>query len=181
MTQYISLDTEGTDIKKTDYRAGTGYATGISIACRPVDTPDRVISAYFPVRHTEDNIDANTLTELTKLIETHPRIIMHNAKHDIVALDTIGIKRKQFYCTLLMIHFLHENLPSKTLDAVSKFILGDEGKQKSAEWEFWLAAVGWGPEFPARVMAEYACHDAELPLLIFEKIYKKFKAEGFDG
>lgn len=184
MSQYISVDTEGSDLDKTDMRDGTGYAVGLSVACRPRVDGRPLYSAYYPIDHETDNIDKELYGQVKYVIEHHPRVVYHNAKHDILSLNTLGIKRDfGFYDTMGMTHWLYEELrwSKYGLDFLAKRFLKDEGKKRSPEFELWLLAVGWGRKFPAKVMEEYAAYDTELTLRLFEYLYPKFKREGFDG
>jgi DNA polymerase I-like protein with 3'-5' exonuclease and polymerase domains len=179
----MAVDTETTDIEKTDLRDGTGFAYGISAA---VHLNSTYYATYFPVAHTKDNIDDTTKLALFNLISTRKRIIFHNAKFDIVALQTTGFKDKfgiggiRYYCTMLMAHMLNENVP-KGLDWLAKHELKEDGKNKPPDWELMFAIYGWSPDFPANIMAKYATEDAVLALKLFEKLYPYFVESGFDG
>jgi DNA polymerase I-like protein with 3'-5' exonuclease and polymerase domains len=186
-SEYIAVDTEGSDIKKTDLRAGTGYAYGISVACRPPGS-STIYSAYFPIAHTRDNVDETLKAQIKDLIEKHKRVVFHNAKHDILALKYMRtleiIRNSGFYDTMLMAHFLYENLKWSGfgLDWCAKYFLGeDEGKANKGLFEHLLTLFGWTPNFPAKEMGVYAAQDAELTLRLFEKFYREFKKQGFDG
>jgi DNA polymerase I-like protein with 3'-5' exonuclease and polymerase domains len=186
LSPVIAVDTEGTELKTkknsyigTDYRDGTGFAYGISLACRVTD--DTVLSLYFPLKHDADNVSPAVAAKLKTLIEIHQCVVYHNAKHDIVALATLGITRNtKYYCTLLMAHWIDENQVSKSLDAIAKLLLG-EGKEMSSVFQNVLKIFGWTPAFPARIMATYAGADADRTLRIFERMIAEFKRQGFDG
>lgn len=188
LSQYISIDTEGSDIKKTDLRAGTGYAYGVSGACRPPGSRT-IFSAYFPVAHTRDNVDDVLRRPLKVLVETHPRVIFHNAKHDILALKFLKtleiIRNDRFYDTMIMAHFLYENLNHSRfkLDWCAKNFLNEEGGKANKDplFQAYLTLFGWHEDFPAKEMGIYAAMDAELTLRLFEFLYKDFKRQGFDG
>lgn len=185
-SEYIAVDTEGTDIKKTDLRAGTGFAYGVSIACRPPGST--IYSAYFPVAHTRDNIPDKLREPLKTLVENHKRVVYHNAKHDILALKflkTLPIFRNMnFYDTMMMAHFLYENLKWSGFGlewCTKHFLDEDDGKKNKGLFEAYLAFFGWTPDFPAKEMGDYAIYDAELTLRLFEFFYRDFKKQGFDG
>jgi DNA polymerase I-like protein with 3'-5' exonuclease and polymerase domains len=185
MSSYIAVDTEGTDIKTTDLRDGTGFAYGVSVACRPPLGDRPIYSAYFPLAHTRDNVDKETRAQLKALVEIHKRVIYHNSKHDIPALRTVDIERStNFYDTMLMCHWCFEQYTWSgfSLDwCVKKFLDGDDGKKNKGAFEALLAFFGWTPDFPAKEMGEYAAYDTELTLRLFEFVYPIFKREGFDG
>lgn len=179
----VAVDTEGTDAKKTDIRAGTGFSYGISVALKHETD---IYSAYFPVAHTEDNISGVMSDKLFYLLSTRPTLVMHNAKYDLEAFRTIkGFEPlseiKNYYCTMLMAHMINENWPSKGLDWLSKNLLKKPGKAKPPIWEFWMTAVGWSPDFPADVMGPYSGVDTELTLELFFFLIGEFKKQGFDG
>lgn len=175
----MSLDTETTDIFETDIRCGTGFAYGISAAVRYDDT---YYTAYFPVAHDEKNISDELKEVFFHLIRSRARIIFHNAKFDLPAMRTTGYSYGyiRWYCTLLMAHFLNENVPKK-LDWLAKNELHEPGKNKPPEWEMMFAIYGWSPSFPAEIMKLYACEDAVLALKLYFHLEPKFKAAGFDG
>lgn len=183
-SQYIAIDTEGTDIKKTDLRAGTGWAYGGSVACRPVGQ-SKIYSAYFPIKHTVGNVSDDLIEAFRLMTEKHERVVYHNAKHDILALRTMDIERStNFYDTMLMAHWLHEEFTftGLSLDWCTKHFLDeDDGKKNKGIFEEVLKVVGWSPDFPAELMGEYAAYDTELTLRLFEYLYPFFKKQGFDG
>lgn len=177
----LAVDTEGTDAKKTDLRDGTGFAYGISLAFRLSDGP--VESAYFPIKHTTGNVDQDTWDAIKILIEGHRCVVGHNyLKHDTLALKTLNIDRKGIiFDTMNMAHWLFEQFTFTGfgLDWCAKFFLKDEGKKKGPEFDFWLTAIGWHPDFPAHVMGIYAAYDTDMTLRLFEFLLPKFIAEGF--
>jgi ribonuclease D len=172
----VAVDTE-TDGK--DVRTQEGICIGISVA---IKERDEVFSSYFPLNHTKGNVEDETKKLLFDLLCTKKRIIFHNAKFDLESLETVGLNLKhiKWYCTLLMAHMLNENKP-KSLDWLSKNVLGREGKKKSELWEALFKIYGWSRVFPVEVMCEYASVDAEETLLLFYKFYPYFVKSGFDG
>lgn len=184
LSPVLAVDTEGTSFESTDYRDGTGYGFGISISGR--DSNNAIFSVYFPIRHTLGNVSESIREALSKIVENHPVVVFHNLKHDVVALETMGIKRDllslvlKTYDTMLMQHFINENIVNKGLDALGNLYFG-RGKATDEVFKAALVAFGWHPNFPAHIMAIYAAMDAELTLLIFEKLYPYFKKQGFDG
>lgn len=182
-SEYIAVDTEGTDIHKTDLRNGTGYAYGKGIACRPVGS-SIIYSAYFPIKHTRDNVESEMVSAAKLLVEKHKRVVYHNSKHDILALKTLDtIRNFDFYCTMQMAHWLYEQYTWSGfgLDWCAKFFLKDEGKKKSELFKAYLTLFGWHPDFPQDEMGIYCSYDAEMTLRLFEFLYRDFKKQGFDG
>lgn len=170
----LSVDTESNG---RDYRHDPLAKTiGISYA----DSPST--GAYFPFHHEMgQNLGPIEFGNVKRKIESADAIVCHNIKHDTLALDNLGIniRQKKLYCTMLMAHWVNENLPNKSLEYVSKHY-GGRPKDKSDLMEKFIKHFGWG-SVPVLVMTPYAERDAELPYFLFEKIYPMFQAEGFDG
>lgn len=184
-SQYIAVDTEGWGIG-TAIKDGSAYTTGLSVACRPPGNPGEreKYSTYVAYEHEKDNSPVEIQEAMRRIISMHPRVVMHNAPHDIPALEYLDIPlTKKFYCTMHMFHWLYEQYrwSKYGLDFCSEKWLKKPGKAKGPEFVFWLDAVGWGRKFPVRAITPYACQDAETTLELFEYIYPKFKREGFDG
>jgi hypothetical protein len=175
LAEVMAVDTE---TNGKDIRDGRGYAIGISAA---VFVDGTFYSAYFPVAHTKDNVSDDLKKNLFWLISTRI-IIFHNAKFDMPSLATAGydLGYVRWYCTMMMSHFLNENIP-KGLDWLAKNELKEPGKNKPPEWEFMFAMYGWSPDFPALIMALYAAEDAVLTLKLFFRAYPSFVKSGFDG
>jgi ribonuclease D len=173
-TMAVDTETNGKDV-----RDGRGFCIGISAA---VKLNDIYHSAYFPVAHTSSNVTDSQKKFLFNLIASRERILMHNAKFDIISLQTAGFvqEMKRWYCTMLMAHMLNENSP-KGLDWLARNALNIPGKKKPPEWEAWFAIYGWDPRFPAAVMGLYAGEDAVLCYKLFEAMYPHFVNSGFDG
>jgi DNA polymerase-1 len=178
MTRILSVDTESNG---RDYRHDPqAKTTGVSVATSTEG------GDYFPFQH-ELGVNHVWPTfygahyHLKKFIESADVVLMHNAKHDILALENIGInvRHKNYYCTMLEAHFVNENLPNKGLDYVSKWC-GGEPKNASKLMGKFIKHMGWGA-IPVEVMRPYAENDACLPLHIHNKLYPTFVAEGYDG
>ena len=176
--EYLAIDTETTG-EEFDIRSGAGYAIGLSIAFRPIRGAS-IVSAYFPVRHFDWNYSQHHLSQLKEIIESQEQtLIFHNAKHDLVSLETIGIHADgPYYDTMLMAHLLDENEPSKALDYLAKKYLGDS-KQRSELLQAAIKAVGW-KMLPSYMVQEYAAHDAVLCLRLFEEFIAKWLEEELD-
>ncbi len=170
----IAIDTETNGL---DIRDGRGFCVGSSAA---VKYAGEYYTAYFPVAHYEGNIDDETKDLFFQVISTRLRVVMHNAKFDLVSLKTAGHSGKfvRWYCTMLMAHMLNENIP-KGLDWLAQNELKEPGKVKKDFKSIWK--MGLGHMIPVAEMEEYACVDAELPLKLFERQYPYFVKSGFDG
>lgn len=141
------------------------------------------VEEYMAVGHLQDNNYTleSAKERLLSLVGAHTHIIFHNASADLQFLDREGIDlwNSNWYCTMLMAHWVNENLMNKGLDAVGKHYVG-EGKTYSTEMEDIKLALGW--EFiPRYLMESYALQDVRLPLKIFRELYPQFVSEGFDG
>lgn len=168
---YVAIDTESNG---KDLRAGEGYTMGISVAYRLGTFP--IFRAYFPIRHYDWNYDQERITQLKETIESLDCVLFHNAKHDLVALENCSISyRGKFYDTMLMAHLVNENYFSKALDWLSREIL-DDHKDRSKDMDQFLKAFGWGMA-PSWMVREYAEHDADLTLRLFEYFLPRFTAE----
>lgn len=169
---YVAIDTES-DAK--DLRDGTGRTMGLSAAFRLGTFP--VFRAYFPIRHFDWNYDSERVAKLTEVVTNLDHVIFHNAKHDIVALDNLGMPyHNKFSDTMLMAHLVNENSFSKGLDWQAKNILEIPGKDRSHEMDLFIKAFGWGMS-PSWMIEEYAAHDAYLTLLLFEHYAPIFNQE----
>lgn len=173
--QVLFVDTETT---LEDIRDGRGFCMGVSLHFYGPNHATR--SAYFPFRHNIGNIPQSLLSQLKRVIEEAPCIVFHNAKFDLVSLRTLGINYTgKFYDTMLMMHMIDENLPSKALDYCVKAYTGQKGKVYSDAFLAMKKVMGWNG-IPATIMEPYAINDAEITGVLFNTIYDIFEREGFD-
>jgi DNA polymerase I-like protein with 3'-5' exonuclease and polymerase domains len=174
LANVMAVDTETNGL---DIRDGTGFCVGISTA---IAMSGVYYYSYFPVAHYMDNIDEQTRELLFNLISTRDKIVMHNAKFDLVSLSTAGFKGEfiRWYCTLMMAHFLNENVP-KGLDWLSRNELKNPGKVKKDFTGIWR--MGLGHMIPVAEMELYAGIDSVRTLQLFERLYPRFVKSGFDG
>lgn len=175
------IDTEG---NARDYRHDPLAQTmGISLAWRPSPTAP-VQSIYFPYYHLIGlNLGLHHLDQIKALIEAHPCLVFHNAKYDILALENLGInvRHKKFYDTMLMGHWINENMLNKGLDAMSR-LYGGQPKNRPEIMTRFIKTPGLGWQYiPADMMAEYSANDAFITYELFEKLYPIFCEEGYDG
>lgn len=167
----IAVDTESNG---KDLRAGEGKTMGLSAAFQLGTFP--IFRAYFPFRHFDWNYSQDVLAQLKEVLESHDCLIFHNAKHDLVALESLGISYEgKFYDTMLMAHLLNENYQSKGLDYLSRTLL-DDRKDRSENMDAFLKAFGWGMA-PSEMIQEYAAHDAYLTLRLFKHFEPLFNEE----
>lgn len=166
---FIDTETNGENIKD-----GRGHTIGVSIDFSLVKGDDS-FSYYFPFRHDQGNLDRSYLSKLKELIEPKP-VAFHNAPHDLMTMDSLGIKTNwDFYCTLLLAHRVDENMLSYSLDSLSKN-LGYDGKARDDQFKRIINIFGWAGTPPSH-MAEYAATDASLCHRLFDHYYPLYENE----
>jgi DNA polymerase I len=175
----LAVDTETT--VGGDVRDGRDFCMGISAA---FEFPGLgLVSNYFPFRHKNGpNLHKTSLAQLKELLEYHDKLIFHNAKFDLVSLQTIGINYTgRFYDTMLMAHMVNENEPlqGKGLDSLTKYYLNDPGKRKSDEFTGFIKAFGWNM-VPSYLMHEYGSYDSELTFRLFRYLQDEWDAQDLD-
>lgn len=172
----VGCDTEGTNIEQ-DYRDGRGWGTGISLAIRM----GIIFGGYYPFRHPEGNLTEEEKYRLRNAIRNFKgHLIFHNAKHDLVALHTLGIDYPgKFYDSLLLCHLLNETYPyDKSLEQCSKHYLGDEESKDDTLVRTYAGVVqGQWHLIPAELMGPYAIHDAVLALRLTEVVLPRLLNE----
>ena len=172
----VAVDTETTGF---GIRDGTDHAYGVSLSAR--NKKGTLYSAYYPIRHRlaggdldPDNMTEEVYKQVKEVVENAPLVVFHNAKFDLVSLETLDIYRRlDFVCTLILAHLIDENRPaSKSLDNCTKYYLGYYGKEKSDVLEVFIKHFGWD-KIPAAMMDRYAEVDARVTLELYEKLIKK--------
>lgn len=179
LSKAFSADVMAVDTETTggDIRDGRGYCVGISAAVKAQDT---YYHSYFPVAHAEENISSESKELLYQIIGSRT-IVFHNAKFDLTSMETAGYpgKYKKWYCTMMMAHFLNENEP-KSLDYLSKRILGSKGKEENKKF-IGMWQLNLGHLIPVAEMRFYAGIDTVRTLQLFYRMYPYFVKSGFDG
>ena len=161
---YLAVDTE-TWGKEYDLRDGRGSANGLSIAYH---FAGGIVSEYFGFRNPHGSRTVAEQAVIGGLLQSHPCLIFHNAKFDLVSLSTIGINYTgKFYDTMLMSHLIDENTMSKGLDHLAHLYLKDPGKKKEDIFVNSLKYFGW-KNLPVDCVRAYAAYDAELTLRLWE-------------
>lgn len=164
-----AVDTETTGFGVKD---GHDFLMGISVAYRM--GAFGLMSAYFPFRHESDNLPMEWSKDLFSALEHHP-LVFHNLKFDLHSLATIGfVPQGKLFDTLNMAHMVNEEWPSKSLDWLSRKLLGD-GKTKDRV-QGWTEGFGWA-SVPPGLMAPYAEKDAELTLRLFECLWPQMQEQ----
>lgn len=176
----MHLDTESNGQSLKDER---GHAIGISIDYE-VDGGFGY-SYYFPFRHKpeyEANLDFSYRDGIKELIENSGReIVAHHARHDILALNSLGIQIPglNFRCTMLLAHDCDENKLSYRLDYISRE-LGLPGKARDKHFDNCIKLLGWDG-MPPSSMSEYASTDASLLRPIMDHYLPIYEAEDETG
>ena len=117
---------------------------------------------------------------LRNLFATREALVFHNAAYDLKRLERkFGYRHKgRFYDTMLMIHWVNENLQNYSLDAQSK-AYGGKPKNRSPQMQFIIDHMGWKC-VPFKLMREYSANDAWITHELFNKVIEEFRAQGFD-
>lgn len=172
--QTIGIDTE---TNGEDIRDGRGFAMGISIAWNGGDN-----GIYLPFRHRdkENNYDLSRWRDVLQRVLSRHRLVMHNAKFDLVSLATLGLKvdKVDYFCTMLLAHIVDENRPYSgySLDSCAGYYLEGDHKKKDDDLKAWIKRYGWGT-ISTEMMAEYAAYDAVLALKLYQKLIPLLKGE----
>ena len=172
--KYVAVDTESNG---KDHRDGSGHTWGLSVAFRLVEALPP-FTMYFSVRHPDFKHRDDEIQMLFSILHTKT-LVFHNAKFDLPALNDLGFDFKgQFFDTMLMVHILDEEMPSKALDYCAKYYIKDS-KEKSPRFLAWLKVFGW-EEMRYDIVEEYAAHDAFVTLLLFEFLLPRWQKEELD-
>jgi DNA polymerase-1 len=175
----VVLDIEG---NTKDVRADPESRTlGLSYSYRLDSSDGPKTSGYLPFHHAYGNLPISFLDILRDILQRYRlHTIYHNAKYDLVGLKNnlgIDLLGTEFYCTLLMGHFVNENMIDKSLDAMSRRY---GGKPKNKTEAFSKIAKAFGYEFiPTDMMSEYSTNDSEITDDLFWKLLPDFNSQGF--
>lgn len=137
---------------------------------------------YFPFSHDdkENNLSEAQKAKVFEVLGTRKALVFHNAVHDLRVLARAGfVYRGAFYDTMLMQHWINEELMNYKLDRVSK-MHGYEGKNMPPVMSFIIETEGWDA-VPVAPMKVYGGNDAFITHGVFRKLLKQFQLEGFDG
>jgi DNA polymerase-1 len=140
-------------------------------------------SEYYAFNHMfPGNLPQEWLRPLQEVIVNHPRVVMHNAKHDIRALQNLDIDIQNldnWYCTMMMAHMNNENYASKKLDWLSRHF-GGMPKRNEEVMQAVIKGFGWD-WLPVEIMRPYGADDALITEDLFYSLYPSFQEQGFDG
>lgn len=171
--EILGLDTEtnAEDVRcSPDFRVlGVSYAS------------DKGHLGYLSIGHLSTTKEQSQLAlqKLRRLVDSARILVFHNAKFDLEVLLRLGIDLwdRVWFDTMLMQHFIDENLPNKSLDYLGKLHL-NEGKEKDEEFVRFVKIFGWG-FLTQKMVEEYAIQDAKLALNLFLFLMPEFKRQGF--
>src|SRR6266498_210695 len=165
---YLTIDTEGT----LTHPHSETWGLSASVFGQ---------SAYYPFNHGYgQNYPREMLSSLKEVIENHPCLVMHHAKHDLRALHNLNINPTgKFYCTLQMAHITDENRFSKELSALSTSY-GGQPKQMPDVMKAIIDGFGYHM-VPVEYWMDYASNDALITEELFYPLLQEFKDQGFDG
>ncbi len=142
-------------------------------------------SGYLSIGHlagnTHSTVSAVSFLRGRYLDSDSTTFVFHNAKFDLRCIHRglgLDLYKTNWYDTMLMQHFIDENMFNKSLDALA-YKYFRERKAVSDVLSHFINGPGW-PFIPVSVMEPYAIKDAELTLRIFQRIYPDFKEQGFD-
>jgi DNA polymerase I-like protein with 3'-5' exonuclease and polymerase domains len=150
---------------------GRVYSTGIGVGWRL----DSVCNEfYLPWRHETHNLPKEWLGEFKEVFESK-EIVVHNYLYDHPACLSLGltIPEDNYWDTMVMAHMVNEELPSKQLDWLAKYVLKDPGKDKEV-LDSWLKVLTW-QEIPPQIMAPYCCKDVELTRRLWEVFIRELR------
>lgn len=183
--KYMVLDIEGNN---KDVRADPSSRTlGLSYAYRLPGAERGIVSGYLPFMHSGSNLPMEYLQVLREILHDtckpgKTRTIYHNAKYDLIGLrNNLGIDllNSDWYDTMLMVHYINENLPSKALDACSRH-WGGHPKNKTEVQKKIEKSMGY-EYVPVFMMTDYSTNDSLITLELFENILPEFNRQGFSG
>lgn len=172
---YLAIDTEGT--------LNHPHATTWGLSSSAFGS-----ARYFPFNHRfGQNLPKEWLPRLKEIVYNHPCLVMHHAKHDLRSIkamfgeDYLG----DFYCTMMMGHWVDENRYNQGLDSLSRAYGGHPKEMPQAAKDIIKAMElmgknGW-EYIPAELMNSYAAHDAFITEEVFPKVKFEFDEQEFDG
>lgn len=140
---------------------------------------------YMGWGHNEANLNPEQKQRLSNILSDERRtLVFHNAAYDLKVLEKVGLiprYRKNFYDTMLMVHWVNENLNNYSLDAQSK-AWGGKPKNRSKAMQYIIDTEDWDGLWAYYPMvAKYSGNDAWITHELFRKVEVEFEAQGFKG
>lgn len=168
----ISL-TEVADIVTVDTE-GVGEMVGFSLCFDGLTD-----GLYFPLRHAQGNATKAQRESMYQILSTRESLVFHNAVHDLRVLARDGFDyRGVFYDTMLMAHWINEELNNYKLDNVSQ-VYGGKPKSMPLSMTSIIESEGWN-SVPVGMMTRYSGNDAFITHELFRKLLPEFRVQGFD-
>lgn len=138
---------------------------------------------YLGWNHDDRNLTESQRTRLAAILSDESKtLVFHNAAYDLKVLERNGLVkrgRRNFYDTMLMVHWINENLTNYSLDRQSQ-AYGGKPKNRSSAMQYQIDTYGWdGVTFDMN--DKYSANDAWITHELFRKILPEFQAQGFDG
>jgi DNA polymerase I-like protein with 3'-5' exonuclease and polymerase domains len=129
----------------------------------------------FCLRLNNDNPELNQYASkiLTDILQ-HKKWIMHNAKFELACNHLLGINPypNHIYDTMLL-HYLYDERLSHKLKDIVRQMFPQEGNYEQ-EIHKYLKNSDYRT-IPFDVIADYNCHDADLTLKVFNKLYPELR------
>jgi len=165
----VDVETKDPNIQKIGpgWTRNDGHIIGIAVAVKGW-------KGYYPIRHENGfNWDAKRVLKWTKdLMKTDSIKVAHNAVYDLGWLHAEGIQvNGKVMDTMIMAPLINENKFSYALNAVGKDMLNitkNETMLKEAAAEFGVNPKNEMYKLPAIFVGNYAEHDADLTLQLYE-------------
>ena len=137
---------------------------------------------YLGWNHDDHNLLPYQRERLSNILSDERKtLVFHNAAYDLKVLEHNGLiprKRRNFYDTMLMVHWINENLNNYSLDAQSK-AYGGKPKNRSNAMQYIIDTYGWDA-VTFQMNNNYSSNDAFITWELFEKVLPEFQAQGFD-
>jgi len=168
--QLLTIDTESGE---------TRGLMGVSVAWDGLLTT----GFYLGWNHDDRNLTEPQRIRLRAILSDESKtLVFHNAAYDLKVLERNGLikrGRRNFYDTMLMVHWINENLTNYSLDRQSQ-AYGGKPKNRSSAMQYQIDTYGWdGVTFDMN--DKYSANDAWITHELFRKILPEFQAQGFDG
>ena len=184
------IDTVAIDIEPYDPNLKTkglgairddGFICGVAVAT------DNDI-AYFPLRHSDTNLDAERIRQIWKVLNDkifqneNITKVFHNAMYDVCWIRSVtGIMMKgRIVDTMIAASVIDENRFKYSLDSLSKDYLNEEKykydlQQKTLEWSGGTVKDPMTNmhKLPESIVKEYAKQDVNLTLKLWNLFNKK--------
>lgn len=135
---------------------------------------------YLPFNHAHSNLTLAEQSKVYEILHSRRSLIFHNAVHDLRVLARNGFDyRGKFYDTMLMAHWIDEEMIKYSLDYVSQ-AYGGKPKKMPAIMATIIEQEGWDA-VPINWMTYYSGNDAFVEHELWNKLMPEFEKQGFEG